>query len=105
MLIKLKIDEHTILALEKEFVNEEGKTEYSIFENVLISLPNKDIFIPRNTTTIHTEAEAIVLEHLLAQRTITPIEATIIYYQVMKKLKRPFFKRLSKWFISLKNLW
>ena len=104
-MIKLRIDEYTILPIEREqnFINEKGEEEYFIFEDTVISLPNRDIKLEKNTITYKTAAEEIIYEHLMKQRIISPILASLIYYQVMKKLKIPFRKRLWKFIKSFRN--
>lgn len=104
-MIKIKIDEHTILPIEEEYDNEYGEKVYSVFQDTIISLPNKDIRIPKNTITLFTSPEDIIYNHLIQQRTITPIDASIIFYQVMKKFDVPFFIRLRRFILSLRNLW
>ena len=104
-MIRIRIDENTILGLEETFVNEYGEQEYCVFEDTLISLPNRDILIPRNTKTIYTKTEDILYHHLLQKRTVIPTEASLIYYQFLKKIKVPFFKRLRKYLYSLRNCW
>lgn len=103
-LYKIQIDKHTILPIEEEYRNEFDEMVYTVFQDTIISLPNRDIKIPKNTMTTQKKAEEIVYWYLMKHRTILPHEASLIYYQTMKKLNIPFRVRFFKFLKSLLNV-